>query len=93
MENQSLNGIVLSLEPGIGDDYHIGVLNKIKGDTLCYNLSGNNLFSDKYNINIGDSISKDTNSRMMTFYSYEGKGVYKEGIIYELPSSRSIFAP
>lgn len=72
--------------------YYIGIFDNIKCDSLNYSLSGHRLFSDKYNIKVGDSISKDTNSVMTTFYSYEMKGysyemkgVYKKGIVYKLP--------
>ena len=81
----SLNGIITSIKYQSHGFYYIGIFDKMKNDTLKYILSGHRLFSDKYNIKIGDSISKDTNSIMATFHSYESKGVYKKGIVYKLP--------
>ena len=84
---RSLNGTVISIKvsPNGHGNYHIGILDKIKGDSLEYNLYGYLLFSDKYNIKVGDSVSKDTSSIMMMFHNYQGKGVYEKGIIYKLP--------
>lgn len=38
---------------------------------------------EKYNIQVGDSVSKEANSKMMIFYKFEN-GVYKKYYEYEI---------
>ena len=77
LEKKSLNGIIISIKasPNGHGHYHIGIFDKIKCDSLKYNLYGHHLFSDKYKIKVGDSVSKDTNNIMLTFHNYEGKEI------------------
>ena len=85
LETRRLNGIIVSIEAKTSGYYYIGVVDKITRDSLRYNLHGRTLFSDEYNIKIGDSISKDINSSKVIFYSYKGKGNYEKECVYELP--------
>ncbi len=80
-----LKGIIISIEPKTRGFYHVGFDDKITGLKLKYTLDGGYLLFKEHNVKVGDSVSKDTNSTVMSFYGYKG-GIYQKKFDYELRS-------
>ena len=78
------NGTITSIVPRYHGSYYIGMIDKIGRYSLNYSFNGRNLFSNEYNIKVGDSISKYANSDTIIFYRYEGKELDKKSIVYTI---------
>ena len=66
--------------------YQVDIIDRITGLKLKYCLDGGYLLFEKHNVKVGDSVSKNINSPIMTFYNRK-KGIYEENFNNELFST------
>lgn len=80
-QNKNINGIIIHLNDLSRGTYSL----KIKDEGIVYETPSLPIAFEveKFNIEIGDSLFKDSNSSTLTFYKKK-KGIFKELFKYEI---------
>ena len=80
--NKKIDGIVLYSKEGTRGFFLIEIADKLSDSTLKYNVPKSWFFKEN-DIKIGDSVSKKSNSKIMTFYKVKN-GVFEKCCDYEI---------
>lgn len=80
--NKKIDGIVSFSKEGSRGFHLIEIADKISDSTLKYNVPKSWFFKEN-GIKIGDSVSKESNSKTMTFYKAKN-GVFEKCCDYEI---------
>lgn len=80
--NRKIDGIVTYSEVGTRGFHFIEIADNLSDSTLIYNLPKSWFFKENKIIK-GDSVSKEWNSRLMTFYKFKN-GTYEKCCEYEI---------